>query len=141
MSKNHFISIFWHGVYLPPSYMDNVNKYTVFFLTLPLIIMSGWYWVTNKLLINQFWEAPWLNLDPWIMFECWMPTPSIQILNIFELASIQTLIIFQISILCEYKYKIFVPSNLTQVWPQTFCHAQPTVSWIAAQLGGCTQYS
>ena len=36
MSKNHFISIFWHGVYLPPSYLDNVNKYTVFFLTLPL---------------------------------------------------------------------------------------------------------
>ena len=33
---------FWHGVDLPPSYMDNVNKYTVFFLRLPLIGIFCW---------------------------------------------------------------------------------------------------
>ena len=37
LSKNHFFLIFWNGVDLPPSYLDNVFKYTVFFfLGLPL---------------------------------------------------------------------------------------------------------
>ena len=31
LSKIHFFSNFWHGVDLPPSYLDNVFKYTVFF--------------------------------------------------------------------------------------------------------------
>ena len=29
LSKNHFFSIFWNGVDLPPSYLDNVFKYNV----------------------------------------------------------------------------------------------------------------
>ena len=29
--KNNFCSIFWNGVDLPPSYVGNVFKYTVFF--------------------------------------------------------------------------------------------------------------
>ena len=36
LSKNHLFLIFWNGVDLPPSYLDNVFKYTVFFLTAPL---------------------------------------------------------------------------------------------------------
>ena len=32
LSKNHFISCFWNGVDLPPSYLDDVFKYTGFFL-------------------------------------------------------------------------------------------------------------
>ena len=36
VSKNHFIQFFWHGVDLPPSYSDNVHKYTVVFFRLPL---------------------------------------------------------------------------------------------------------
>ena len=31
LSKNHFISFFWNGVDLPPFYLDDVFKYTVFF--------------------------------------------------------------------------------------------------------------
>ena len=32
LSKIHFFWFFWNGVDLPPSYLDNVFKYTVFFL-------------------------------------------------------------------------------------------------------------
>ena len=31
LSKNHFFSFFWNWVDLPPSYLDNVFKYTVYF--------------------------------------------------------------------------------------------------------------
>ena len=36
LSNNHLFSIFWNGVSLPPSYLDNVFKYTVFFFRAPL---------------------------------------------------------------------------------------------------------
>ena len=36
LSKNNFFWFFWNGVDLPPSYLDNVFKYTVFFWRHPL---------------------------------------------------------------------------------------------------------
>ena len=41
LSKNHLFLIFWNGVDLPPSFSDNVFKYTVFFLEYPLRIMAS----------------------------------------------------------------------------------------------------
>ena len=45
--KNHFFLFFWHGVDLPPSYLDNVCKYTVLcFWRNPLV--NFWSKIFNK---------------------------------------------------------------------------------------------
>ena len=46
LSKNHFFLISWNGVDLPPSLLDNVFKYTVFFREYPLVIKQ----ITNLLI-------------------------------------------------------------------------------------------
>ena len=38
LSKNHLFPIFWNWVNLPPSYLNNVFKYTGIFLEYPFII-------------------------------------------------------------------------------------------------------
>ena len=53
LSKNHFFWFFWNGVYLPPSSLDNVFKYTVFF--------DGTHYAFRLLIVDMFSQTMHVN--------------------------------------------------------------------------------
>ena len=53
MSKNPFISIFWHGVYLPPPFWTMSTNILVFFGRYPLSVIN-WQWYAYT---YQHWDV------------------------------------------------------------------------------------
>ena len=97
LSKIHFFSNFWHGVDLPPSYLDNVFKYTVFF----------------------FWTSPLIHIHPKIPLSfvhfciCWLHKNE----NESSQGHLLTLLIFEHYLLWKVlvQFKVDIPNKIEHI--------------------------